>query len=121
MNWRGRRLGVVPSSRGGDYARANTASQLPAVRDGRSSFPALLHSIQAISHSFRAIHQRTGGLMRKSVVLLLVISVATLGAASKTLDIYVIDVEGGNATLFVAPSGESVLIDTGNGATAATR
>ena len=33
---------------------------------------------------------------------------------SKTLDIYVVDVEGGNATLFVAPSGESVLIDTGN-------
>ena len=31
-----------------------------------------------------------------------------------TLDIYVIDVEGGNATLFVPPSGESVLIDTGN-------
>jgi competence protein ComEC len=31
-----------------------------------------------------------------------------------TLDIYVIDVEGGNATLFVAPSGESPLIDTGN-------
>jgi beta-lactamase superfamily II metal-dependent hydrolase len=31
-----------------------------------------------------------------------------------TLDIYVVDVEGGNATLFVTPSGESVLIDTGN-------
>src|SRR5437870_11201142 len=31
-----------------------------------------------------------------------------------TLDIYVVDVEGGNATLFVAPSGESLLIDTGN-------
>jgi competence protein ComEC len=30
------------------------------------------------------------------------------------LDIYVVDVEGGNATLFVAPSGESLLIDTGN-------
>ncbi len=41
--------------------------------------------------------------------------------ASKTLDIYVVDVEGGNATLFVAPSGESVLIDTGNGGTAAKR
>ena len=39
-----------------------------------------------------------------------------------TLDIYVVDVEGGNATLFVAPSGESVLIDTGNFALeAATR
>src|ERR1700740_3603388 len=31
-----------------------------------------------------------------------------------TLDIYVIDVEGGNATLFVSPSGQSLLIDTGN-------
>src|SRR6202030_4181203 len=39
------------------------------------------------------------------------------GAAAQTrttLDIYVVDVEGGNATLFVAPSGESLLIDTGN-------
>jgi beta-lactamase superfamily II metal-dependent hydrolase len=38
-----------------------------------------------------------------------------------TLDIYLIDVEGGNATLFVAPSGESLLIDTGNGGAAAAR
>ena len=30
-----------------------------------------------------------------------------------SLDIYVIDVEGGEATLFVAPSGESMLVDTG--------
>jgi competence protein ComEC len=37
------------------------------------------------------------------------------------LTIYVVDVEGGNATLFVAPSGESVLIDTGNGGQAAIR
>jgi competence protein ComEC len=34
--------------------------------------------------------------------------------SSKALQIYVTDVEGGNATLFVTPSGESVLIDTGN-------
>jgi beta-lactamase superfamily II metal-dependent hydrolase len=33
---------------------------------------------------------------------------------SKTLDIYVIDTEGGKATLFVAPSGETVLLDSGN-------
>jgi competence protein ComEC len=39
--------------------------------------------------------------------------------ARATLDIYVVDVEGGNATLFVAPSGESMLIDTGNVAPAA--
>jgi competence protein ComEC len=41
--------------------------------------------------------------------------------ARKTLDIYVIDVEGGNSTLFVPPSGESLLIDTGNGGAAAVR
>ena len=40
---------------------------------------------------------------------------------SKTLDIYIVDVEGGNATLFVTPAGESVLIDTGNGGPAAVR
>jgi beta-lactamase superfamily II metal-dependent hydrolase len=34
--------------------------------------------------------------------------------AGRTLDIYVIDVEGGNATLFVSPSGQSLLVDTGN-------
>src|SRR5579862_9323861 len=37
------------------------------------------------------------------------------------LNIYVIDVEGGNSVLFVPPSGESVLIDTGNVAPGAVR
>ena len=61
--------------------------------------------------------------------ILAVTVVAAVGVAfpaaqqrsSKTLDIYVVDVEGGNATLFVPPSGESVLIDTGNGGAAASR
>jgi competence protein ComEC len=52
------------------------------------------------------------------LVLAVLVVVACYSAAqtrtSKILDIYVIDVEGGNATLFVSPSGESVLIDTGN-------
>jgi competence protein ComEC len=34
--------------------------------------------------------------------------------ASQSLQIYVVDVEGGNATLIVSPTGESLLIDTGN-------
>jgi competence protein ComEC len=34
-------------------------------------------------------------------------------AAAKTFDAYFIDVEGGQATLMVAPSGESMLVDTG--------
>jgi len=49
----------------------------------------------------------------------------TMGLAapvfSATLDVYVIDVEGGNATLFVWPSHESLLIDTGNAGAGAAR
>jgi competence protein ComEC len=52
---------------------------------------------------------------------LLVVSPAAQTRAGKTLDIYVVDVEGGNATLFVSPSGESLLMDTGNGGAAAVR
>ena len=33
---------------------------------------------------------------------------------AKTLDIYALDVEGGKATLFITPAGESVLIDSAN-------
>jgi competence protein ComEC len=33
---------------------------------------------------------------------------------SKTLDIYFIDTEGGQSTLYVSPTGESLLVDTGN-------
>ena len=49
-------------------------------------------------------------------LLCLAVTVSSLVAQSlpgETLDIYVIDVEGGEATLFVAPSGESMLVDTG--------
>src|SRR6478736_2107291 len=38
---------------------------------------------------------------------------AQAGEASKPLQIYFVDVEGGQATLVVSPSGESLLIDTG--------
>ena len=34
--------------------------------------------------------------------------------ASRTLDIYYIDTEGGQSTLFVSATGESLLVDTGN-------
>jgi beta-lactamase superfamily II metal-dependent hydrolase len=46
---------------------------------------------------------------------------APQNARAKTLTIYVVDVEGGNATLFVSPSGEALLIDTGNAGAAAVR
>src|SRR6266536_4749940 len=54
-------------------------------------------------------------LLRFPVVLavLLVLCSANLNAATKTLDIYFIDVEGGAATLIVTPQGESLLVDSG--------
>jgi beta-lactamase superfamily II metal-dependent hydrolase len=64
--------------------------------------------------------------MRASIAFLLALAVSVVFAAAqtrtvKTLDVYVVDVEGGNATLFVSPSGESMLIDSGNGGAAAVR
>jgi len=56
--------------------------------------------------------------LRKAVLMLIVV---TMGAACasvqaqprKGMDAYFIDVEGGQSTLFVSPSGESLLVDTG--------
>jgi len=64
--------------------------------------------------------------MRASIAFVVVVVLCAAVAVAqtrdaKTLDVYVIDVEGGNATLFVAPSGESLLIDSGNGGAAAVR
>src|SRR6202163_4027027 len=47
------------------------------------------------------------------LVALLLAPADSLTAQSKTLDVYWVDVEGGAATLIVAPSGESLLIDSG--------
>jgi competence protein ComEC len=58
--------------------------------------------------------------MQKLATLLLlsllagVAVLATQTAARKALDIYYIDTEGGQSTLFVSPAGESLLVDTGN-------
>src|SRR5438477_11421816 len=59
-------------------------------------------------------------MMRTLLALLMTLLLAQT-PARKTLDIYIIDVEGGNATLFVSPSHESLLIDTGNAGAAAAR
>ena len=50
----------------------------------------------------------------RAALILLCLLVACRGAnAAQILDIYFIDVEGGQATLIVVPSGESLLVDTG--------
>lgn len=58
--------------------------------------------------------------MKRTAITLLSAAILAAGVsaaqapAGKTLDIYVTDTEGGQATLFVTPTGESLLLDTGN-------
>ncbi len=51
--------------------------------------------------------------MRTLIALLLALCALPLMAASGELTIYFIDVEGGQATLLVSPSGKSILVDAG--------
>jgi competence protein ComEC len=53
--------------------------------------------------------------MRSLSRCLLLLACATALPAAKNLEVYFIDVEGGQSTLFVSPSGETLLMDTGYG------
>lgn len=48
-----------------------------------------------------------------SLATALLAGLVTCGAHAKTLDIYFIDVEGGQSTLIVTPEGDTLLVDTG--------
>src|SRR5687768_14687422 len=56
--------------------------------------------------------------MRAALVTVLILIAGILGLLAQTgpgaLNIYYIDTEGGQSTLFVGPTGESLLVDTGN-------
>lgn len=59
--------------------------------------------------------------MRRALSLLMALAVwampmapALRAQAGKTLDMYYIDTEGGQATLFMSPTGETLLVDAGN-------
>jgi competence protein ComEC len=51
--------------------------------------------------------------MKALFAALLLLGSASLLPAARNLEVYFIDVEGGQSTLLVSPSGESMLIDTG--------
>jgi competence protein ComEC len=53
------------------------------------------------------------------ILLAFLFTVALASAAPKTLDVYLVDVEGGKCVLIVTPARESLLIDTGWSASAA--
>jgi competence protein ComEC len=57
--------------------------------------------------------------MRATFALLLTLALSSWSSSAaaqgrgRTLDIYVIDVDGGESTLFVSPSGQSLLVNAG--------
>ena len=51
--------------------------------------------------------------MKSLILVTLLLATAAMLPAARNLEIFSIDVEGGQATLFVSPSGESMLVDTG--------
>ena len=59
--------------------------------------------------------------MRGTALILSILLAGTPVPAARTLDIYFIDVEGGQATLIVTPAGESLLVDAGYGGRVGTR
>jgi beta-lactamase superfamily II metal-dependent hydrolase len=69
--------------------------------NGIGAVPALLHYCD------------TFGGVQRAILFLLAFSAASLAHAAKTLDIYFVDVEGGQATLIVTPEKQSLLVDTG--------
>lgn len=60
--------------------------------------------------------------MRRALALLIALAACAMPIAlpaqaqqsGKTLDMYFIDTEGGQATLYISPSGQSLLVDAGN-------
>ena len=51
--------------------------------------------------------------MRTTITALLAFLLCASAGAAQTMDVYFIDVEGGQATLFVTPLGETMLVDAG--------
>jgi hypothetical protein len=84
------------------------------------------HPLAAVSYPDQTSRIGKDAAMHRLLLLSVLISFSASVALAqskspKTLDVYVIDVEGGNAVLFVTPSGESMLVDTGNGGDGAVR
>src|SRR5437660_11704933 len=87
------------------------------VPAGRLTMNTRAAKVLAILGPYRSLVRTT--LMRATLMLMTAVALSasvTIAQSqpAKMFDVYVIDVEGGNATLFVSPSGESLLMDTGN-------
>ena len=85
---------------------------VPALRGKPDS-----SALRTVIHGVRVLTMKSlSELKLLSLILAITITGASLNASAAThhpLQIYFIDVEGGQSTLFVTPSQHSLLIDTG--------
>jgi competence protein ComEC len=73
---------------------------------------AVIRSVARLGRIGRWLEVKVAGLLL-GVVATIIAATAAIGPPPETLDIYFIDVEGGQSTLVVTPAGESLLIDAG--------
>ncbi len=73
----------------------------------------LLHLDWKVNSRARRLGAALGSCVLLCILLLCVLSSASAAADHSELRIYFVDVEGGQATLFVTPANQSLLIDTG--------
>jgi competence protein ComEC len=70
-------------------------------------------SVTAILASLEAASRAKVKIMKYPVVALYLLLASSAARAAQNLNVYFIDTEGGQSTLLVSPSGETMLVDTG--------
>ena len=97
------------------YAARHHAHRRAADQDAQG-LAATFRASTATTAINKASH--VSGRMRLSIIVLLSVGAdlqrGQRRSRPESLQIYVVDVEGGKAMLVVSPSGESLLVDTGN-------
>src|SRR5262249_50495206 len=91
---------------------AREAERLPSFRGGE-----IMRGVFFARFVRKSLTERQNSMVRTARWLVCIVCLWMLAtscwAKSKSLRIYSIDVEGGQATLIVSPLGESLLVDTG--------
>jgi competence protein ComEC len=106
--------------RGGAFTQARTARLAQRAprpwRSGHASWIAGGNHQSLREAPSKGFRKRGKIVAMRFVCASALLLVSAIGSpAAKNLEVYFIDVEGGQSTLFVAPSGETLLMDTGYG------
>jgi hypothetical protein len=103
-----------------DAADATFRTQSTSGQDARATWEVTMRTNQVAATPRPRLLANKGKQFLRGTISIFLLGIAGLllpktasARSSKGLEIYFVDVEGGQATLVVSPLGESVLIDTG--------